>query len=1141
VICPACERENRPDSRFCLGCGVPLARSCAACGRELPPNAAFCDGCGQPLASESKTPSPASGEPPRDLRVYTPKHLSDKILTSRSALEGELKQVTVLFTDIKGSVQLSEHVDPEHWHRILDRFFRILADGVHRFEGTVNQFTGDGAMALFGAPIAHEDHAQRACWAALHLKKALRRYGDELRMGDGLNFSVRMGVNSGDVVVGRIGDDLRMDYTAQGHTVGLAARMEQLAEAGRIYLTEHTAALVGGYFTLEELGEVRVRGAEEPLRAFALEGVGPLRTRLDVSRARGFSRFVGRVDEMATLEATLQRTSAGQGQVVGVVADAGVGKSRLCWEFGERCRNRGIAFHSGHGVAHGRMLPFLPIRELLRSLLDVDEHDAPQAARNKIAGFLLLLDRSFSESLPSLFEFLGVGDAEHPAPPLNADARQQQLQDLVRRLLRALGERQPQVLMLEDLHWIDGGSEAFLESMVEAVDETPTLLLVNFRPGFHAEWMRQSAYQQLPLLPLAPEQSRELLGELLGADPSLADVAGRIDERAGGNPFFMEEVVRSLVESGHLSGVRGDHRLARPLGELAIPATVRAVLAARIDRLGDRAKRTLQTAAVIGRSFSEGLLSQVAEADGEALAGAVHALIANEFIYESVLYPETEYRFRHALTREVALNSQLASQRARLHAAVARAVEERDADRLDERAALLAHHYESAGDRLQGARWHRRAAEWAGASHAAESFGHWVKVRDLMSGLSVSDASADELGAIARAQILAYGARVGAPEDEMRALYEEGRELAERSASDAAMARIQSGYGIYRYYTTGERDDALSRIRESVSLADASGDAELRTVCRFYLQLALSAHDVAAALDVNEEGFTLCGDDAAVGAALLGYSPRIGFLATRPALLCRAGRMSECGAAIGEALAHARTYGDPLIESLAHGQACAVAWTRGDASRAVASGQHAVEVSERVGNDALRILSYHQLGRAQVLAEQWQDAERTFDHGLELIIEHRTYAQYRSSFLSGLACARLGQGRIAAADEASRAAVETASLTGDFVEAEARLVRAHVRSCLGASAEEVETLLDSAAALFERAGALGRAPWLSEARALVARLQGDAPRHSEWLRKASQRFRSDGASAQAERVARWSQFRINLQIGLEGPAPTDES
>src|SRR5436309_1165108 len=313
---------------------------CPSCGHENRPLARFCEACGQPVASR----------PRGDRRSYTPPHLAEKILASRSRLEGERKQVTVLFADVKGSMELAEQVDPEAWHHILDRFFAILAEGVHRFEGTINQFTGDGIMALFGAPIAHEDHAQRACHAALHLSEALSRYAAGLRRTEGLNFAVRMGLNSGEVVVGKIGDDLRMDYTAQGHTVGLAARMEQLAEPGKIYLTEHSAALVSGFFRLRDLGRFTVKGVRNPLRVFELEGVGALRTRLDLSRARGFSRFVGRDDEMATLESVLAHALAGSAEVVGVVAEPGVGKSRLVYEFAQRCRARGVAVHEAHGV-----------------------------------------------------------------------------------------------------------------------------------------------------------------------------------------------------------------------------------------------------------------------------------------------------------------------------------------------------------------------------------------------------------------------------------------------------------------------------------------------------------------------------------------------------------------------------------------------------------------------------------------------------------------------------------------------------------------------------------------------------------------------------------------------------------------------
>src|SRR5262245_34922151 len=327
--CGSCTAENPEHAKFCLECGAQLGHRCASCGAELPGRAKFCLDCGKPVSTGSLPSAP-------DPRSYTPKHLAEKILTSRSALEGERKQVTILFADVKGSTELASELDPEEWHGIMDRFFQILAEGVHRFEGTVNEYRGDGIMALFGAPIAHEDHAQRACYAALHLRDALRRYADELRIGKEISFSVRMGLNSGEVVVGKIGDDLRMDYTALGHAANLAARMEQIAAADSTYLSEHTARLVSGYFQLRDLGETRLIGLHDPLHVFELEGVGQVRTRLEVSRTRGFTKFVGRQSEIAALESALEQAIAGNAQVVGIVAEPGTGKSRLCYEFTQR-------------------------------------------------------------------------------------------------------------------------------------------------------------------------------------------------------------------------------------------------------------------------------------------------------------------------------------------------------------------------------------------------------------------------------------------------------------------------------------------------------------------------------------------------------------------------------------------------------------------------------------------------------------------------------------------------------------------------------------------------------------------------------------------------------------------------------------
>jgi class 3 adenylate cyclase len=487
------------------------------------------------LAWSPTTPPIGTPPPEREPRAYTPKHLAEKILTSRSALEGERKQVTVLFTDVKGSMDLAEQLDPEEWHKIMDRFFAILSEGVHRFEGTINQFTGDGIMALFGAPIAHEDHAQRACYAALALQADLRRYANELRLEKGLNFSVRMGLNSGDVVVGRIGDNLQMDYTALGHTASLAARMEQIAESGKTYVSEHTASLAEGLVTFQDLGRLAVKGTKEPIRVYELQGLGKLRTKLEVSRARGFSRFVGRTDEMAALEAALARAIEGTGQIVGVVAHPGLGKSRLCFEFAERCRARGIAVYEAHGVSHGKTIPLLPVLEFFRGYFGITEQDAARTARDKIAGRMVLLDETLAKGLPIMFDFLGVPDPERPTPPLDPEARQRQFFDVIRRLARARSVREPAVLLSEDLHWFDRASEEFIENLVvEFAPGNRTLVLLNFRPEYHAAWMQRSHYQQLPLLPLGPEAIAELLHDLLGTDASVASLGSRIRERTAG-------------------------------------------------------------------------------------------------------------------------------------------------------------------------------------------------------------------------------------------------------------------------------------------------------------------------------------------------------------------------------------------------------------------------------------------------------------------------------------------------------------------------------------------------------------------------------------------------------------------------------
>lgn len=744
--CANCSHDNSPGANFCEACGSPFKRRCCACDGELSAAARFCSNCGTPAAAQAVSAAGAAPRAASDPKVsvpaYTPRHLAEKILSSRAALEGERKHVTVLFADIQGSMAMSETVDPEAWHQIMDRFFAIMAEGIHRFEGTINQYTGDGVMALFGAPLAHEDHAHRACFAALHLQDALRDYANELRLEQGLPIAVRIGLNSGDVVVGRIGDDLRMDYTAQGHTVGLAARMQQIAEPGRTTVTGATEALVHGYFRFENLGASSIKGVSEPVEVFTLAGVGEVRTRLDVSRSRGFSRFVGRAEELETLESALAQVAEGHGQIVGVVAEAGTGKSRLCEEFLMRCRERGITTYSTYCLPHGRALPMFPVMQLYRSVFGLADNDPPQNARDKIAGRMVLLDKSFVDSLPLLFEFLGVPDPAHPVSAADPDLHMRRIIEMLRRFTLTRGEREPIVVLIEDLHWLDPGSSAFLDSLIDVVPSGRVLLVGNFRPEYSSSWTKKSYYRQVPLQPLGEKEISALLEHLLGTDPSLRSLTNRIADQTGGNPFFIEEVVRELAESGHLRGEAGSYVLARTDTAIPVPNSVQAVLAARIDRLDDDSKSVLQAASAIGREFELGLVAELCDGVNAEIEAVVARLVNDEFIYPKALYPEPEYVFKHALTRDVAHASLLGERRRTLHARLARVLVGRSEDDTSPgatgTAALVAHHYELAAEPRQAATWHEVAAQRIGLRHPTEAVEHLRKARKQLAHLGVT-------------------------------------------------------------------------------------------------------------------------------------------------------------------------------------------------------------------------------------------------------------------------------------------------------------------------------------------------------------------------------------------------------------------
>ena len=556
-------------------------------------------------------PAPVANQE-RPPLTYTPVHLAEKILACRPTLEGERKQVTVLFADLKDSTELIRGLDPEAAQQLLDPALHHMMDAVHRFEGTVNQVLGDGIMALFGAPIAHEDHALRACYAALAMQAAMRPYTEDVRRARGLELRMRVGLNAGEVVVRAIGNDLHMDYSAVGETTHLAARMEQLATPGSIRLTAATLRLVEGLVQVSALGPVPVKGLIEPVEVFDLVGASSLRRRLQAAAARGLTPFVGRQPELEALHQALARAQAGHGQVVALVGEAGVGKSRLVYECVHSHRTQGWRVLESASVSYGKATPYFPVTDLLKRYCHVDDGDDARTIRAKVTGQVLSLDETLQETLPALLALLDALPDDSPFLTLDPPQRRQRTLDGLKRVLLRESQGQPLLLVCEDLHWIDTETQAVLDRLVESLPTTRLLLLVNYRPEYQHGWGSKTYYTQLRLDPLPPASAEAFLDALLGDDPSLAPLKQFLIARTEGNPFFLEESVRTLVESGVLVGERGAYRLAQAIPTVQVPATVQAVLAARIDRLPPEEKRLLQTAAVIGTEVPLPLLQAIA-------------------------------------------------------------------------------------------------------------------------------------------------------------------------------------------------------------------------------------------------------------------------------------------------------------------------------------------------------------------------------------------------------------------------------------------------------------------------------------------------------------------------------------------------
>jgi class 3 adenylate cyclase/tetratricopeptide (TPR) repeat protein len=817
--CDRCQHESPPEAKFCGACGARLEHACPACHRPNPAGNKFCQECGAALVAIVPAARPADS--------YTPRYLAEKILTSKRALEGERKQVTILFADLKGSTELLADRDPEEARRILDPVLQIMMDAVHHYEGTVNQVMGDGVMALFGAPLAHEDHALRAAYAALRMQDAVKRYAESIQRSAGVAIHIRVGLNSGQVVVRSIGSDLKMDYTAVGQSTHLAARMEQSAMPGSILMTADTLKLARDFVDARSLGPMHVKGFATPVEAFELIGAGRARTRLEAASEHGLSPFVGRGVELAEAQAAAARAAAGRGSVLALVGDAGVGKSRLFWEITHAVRAEGFCLLEGRSLSYGRATPYLSVIELLRREFEIDEGDDERKVQKKITDKLLAADETLLVDLPVFLTLFDV-----PGQALDGSRRRQRTLDALARLLSVESAVRPLLLLFEDLQWIDAESQAVLDVLVDEAAAHRILLVVAYRPEYGHGWYGRAHYHEIRLAPLPAPEADTLLDALLGRDSRLSPLKRLLIERTQGNPFFLEESVRALAASGVLAGEPGAYRLVKALPSVQVPPTVQAVLAARIDRLAPEDKDLLESAAVVGKEIPFRLLQAVTEIPEPELRNGLTHLENADFLYEARLFPDLEYAFRHALTHDVAHSGLLHGRRRVLHGRVVEGIERLYADRLGEHVEKLAHHA------FRGELWEeavtylRRAAAKAmarAANHDAAAC-----LQDALTALAhvPETRQALETAVDIRLELRPSLLQLGRLQDVLT-VSQEAEALAQRLADESRLARVYT-YLINYHYLKGEPEVAISYGERCLRM-DPTQNRAVQQVARRYM------------------------------------------------------------------------------------------------------------------------------------------------------------------------------------------------------------------------------------------------------------------------------------------------------------------
>ena len=1013
--------------------------------------------------------------------------------------QAERRQVTVLNAVLSDTAGATPDMDPEDWQDILLKFHDIAAQAIVKHGGQAQPQSGGAIVGLFGVDQTQEDDTHRAILAALELVELAP---SSARRGVG-PLAARVGIDSGLMVAGAVG------APSFGPPMTQAALLQAQVPPEIVAISAATAALVGGSLQLEPLGP----------RAFKVTGLRPMQTRFDMAKARGLSPFIGRLDDIDILEDALAKAEAGDGQVIGVVADPGVGKSRLCFEFLERCRARGVRVIEGRAAAHGRNVPYLAILEVFRSFFDIHAGDDAAAARAKITTSLIELEANVGDAPALVADFLGVSDPGAPALRLDPDTRQRTLMGLMRHLIRRSGERQLTITLVEDLHWLDPASAQFIGHMVEARNGARGMLLLNYRPEYRGEWMTNPWCRQIRLGLLDRGDVANLLTGLLGPEADNPDLTAMIEARTAGNPFFIEEVIHNLAETGHLDGERGAYRLVSPIARIEAPTNVTTVVAARIDRLGPREKQVLQAAAVVGKHFSEQMVMAASGIGAAELSQALELLRRGDFITELSVFPAVEFAFRHPLTQEIALGSLVKERRRQIHKSIAAAIEAQTEGRIDERAALIAHHWEEAGEFLKAAQWHRQAADWVSLTDPNAAVWHWRKTRSLLSDLT-HDPEVITLGVAACQNLLNLSWRFTSGPDEIKALYDEGQVFVTAIGDRATELKLSMVYG-RACCSVGDLASYIDLATQIYEGAQAVDDIALKVNAAVYLvDACVYTARFTDAVRLAEE--TLAAYDTPIPRSewIMGFNPYSALHFWHAASLTIIGRVPEGLAEFD--LCQALMVQDETREAAVYlASWAATGWlTLGDIAQVKACAD-AVDAACTAMGDPPTIVAHRKICQTFLHLGSGQPAKAIETAQAALAIHRQGERQHAGMSQMFIAEAMLHTGDFDATIAMAREAIETCkvSLRANLeAQAQGVLARALLRRDGMAGHGDAAVALDQAARLIALSGAQSVAPSLAEWRAEAAAVAGDTAARKAHLVQAADLFEAIGAPLQAGRV-----------------------